>query len=47
MKIVQLAGISILNYLDNWLILAQSQEQLKMHRDTVLVHLSQLGLQVT
>ncbi len=35
-------GIRILNYLDNWLILAQSWE----HRDLVLSHLSQLGLQV-
>ncbi len=36
----------ILNYLDNWLILAQSQDQLCEHSDLVLLHLSQLGLQV-
>ncbi len=35
-----------LNYLDDWLILAQSQDQLCEHRDMVLSHLSQLGLQV-
>ncbi len=36
----------ILNYLDDWLILAQSQDQLCEHRDLVLLHLSQLGLWV-
>ncbi len=36
----------ILNYLDHWLILAQSQDQLCEHRDLVLSHLSQLGLRV-
>ncbi len=39
-------GVRILNYLDDWLILAQSQDQLCEHRDWVLSHLSQLGLQV-
>ncbi len=37
-------GVRILNYLDEWLILAQSREQLGDHRDLVLRHLSQLGL---
>ncbi len=36
----------ILNYLDDWLLLAQSQDQLCEHRDLVLSHLSQLGLRV-
>ncbi len=40
------AGICILNYLDDWLILAQSRALLCEHRDTVLSHLSRLGLQV-
>ncbi len=40
------AGIRILNYLDDWLILAQSRALLLEHRDMVLSHLSQLGLQV-
>ncbi len=39
-------GVRILNYLDDWLILAQSREQLCDHRDLVLRHLSQLGLRV-
>ncbi len=39
-------GVRILNYLDDWLILAQSREQLGDHRDLVLWHLSQLGLRV-
>ncbi len=38
--------VRILNYLDDWLILAQSREQLCDHRDLVLRHLSQLGLRV-
>ncbi len=39
-------GIRILNYLDDWLILAQSQDQLCEHRDLVLLHLSQVSLRV-
>ncbi len=39
-------GVRILNYLDDWLILAQSRKQLGDHRDLVLRHLSQLGLRV-
>ncbi len=39
-------GVRILNYLDDWLILAQSRDQLCEHRDLVLSHPSQLGLQV-
>ncbi|KAI2645254.1 Gag-Pro-Pol polyprotein [Labeo rohita] len=39
-------GIRILNYLDDWLILAQSQELVCEHRDQVLQHLARLGLRV-
>ncbi len=40
------AGIRILNYLVDWLILAQSRALLCEHRDTVLGYLSRLGLRV-
>ncbi len=39
-------GIRNLNYLDGWLILTHSRDQLCEHRDMVLSHLSQLGLRV-
>ncbi|KAI2652499.1 ORF V: Enzymatic polyprotein [Labeo rohita] len=39
-------GIRILNYLDDWLIIAHSRDLLCEHRDLVLRHLSHLGLRV-
>ncbi|KAI2647501.1 ORF V: Enzymatic polyprotein [Labeo rohita] len=39
-------GIRILNYLDDWLLIAHSRDVLCEHRDLVLRHLSHLGLQV-
>ncbi len=39
-------GIRILNYLDNWLILAQSQAVLTSHKTFLLSHLHCLGLWV-
>ncbi len=39
-------GVRILNYLDDWLILAPSRDQLCEHRDMVLCHLTLLGLRV-
>ncbi|KAL0165845.1 hypothetical protein M9458_037689, partial [Cirrhinus mrigala] len=39
-------GIHILNYLDDWVILAQSRDQLCEHRDLVLTYLRRLGLRV-
>ncbi len=39
-------GIRILNYLDDWLILAQSVDELLYHRSVLLSHLECLGLRV-
>ncbi len=39
-------GIRNLNYRDDWLIMAQSRDQLCDHRELVLSHLRQLGLRV-
>ncbi|KAI2654619.1 ORF V: Enzymatic polyprotein [Labeo rohita] len=39
-------GVRILNYLDDWLIMAHSRDLLCEHRDLVLQHLSHLGLRV-
>ncbi|KAL0170661.1 hypothetical protein M9458_035257, partial [Cirrhinus mrigala] len=45
-EVTEEQGIRILDYLNDCLILAQSQDQLCEHKDLVLSHLSQLGLQV-
>ncbi len=37
-------GIHILNYLGDWLILAQSRDTLLSHIDSLLIHLESLGL---
>ncbi len=37
-------GMRILNYLDVWLILAQSRDTLLSHIDSLLIHLESLGL---
>ncbi|KAI2647469.1 Granule associated Rac and RHOG effector protein 1 [Labeo rohita] len=39
-------GIRILNYLNTWLILAQSEDELLSHRSFLLSHLDCLGLRV-
>ncbi len=39
-------GIRILNYLDDWLILAQSEGELLSHKSVLLSHLECLGLRV-
>ncbi len=39
-------GICILNYLDDWLILAQSEVELFSHSTLILSHLERLGLRV-
>ena len=39
-------GMRILNYLDDWLIIAHSTEELVSHREALLGHLESLGLSV-
>ncbi|KAL0159398.1 hypothetical protein M9458_043123, partial [Cirrhinus mrigala] len=39
-------GIHILNYLDDWLVLAQSEVELLSHRSLLLSHLECLGLKI-
>ncbi len=41
---LRLQGIRILNYIDNWLILAQSEQVAVRHRDVVLAHMRDLGV---
>ncbi len=43
---LRLQGIRILNYIDDWLILAQSEMEAARHRDVVLTHMKQLGLRL-
>lgn len=37
-------GIRVLNYIDNWLIRAQSPQLAIQHRDVILAHMKELGL---
>ncbi|XDV36609.1 hypothetical protein PO909_006355 [Leuciscus waleckii] len=41
---LRLQGIRVLNYLDDWLILAQSEQLAVRHRDVVLSHIKRFGL---
>ncbi len=43
---LRLQGICVLNYLDDWLILAHSRELVSRHRDIVLRHIHSLGLRM-
>ncbi len=43
---LQLQGIRILNYIDDWLILAHSEQLAVRHRDVVLAHMKELGLRL-
>ncbi len=41
---LRVSGMRILNYLDDWLILAQSRDTLLSHIDSFFIHLESLGL---
>ncbi len=43
---LRLQGIRILNYIDDWLVLAQSERVAAQHRDVVLAHLKVLVLRL-
>ncbi|KAI2646041.1 Transposon Ty3-I Gag-Pol polyprotein [Labeo rohita] len=43
---LRLQGIRILNYIDDWLILAQSEQVAAEHQDIVLAHMKVLGLRL-
>ncbi|MGL4249587.1 MAG: reverse transcriptase domain-containing protein, partial [Aeromonas sp.] len=43
---LRLQGVRILNYLDDWLLLAHSRELASRHRDIVLSHIQSLGLRL-
>ncbi|KAL0190945.1 hypothetical protein M9458_013643, partial [Cirrhinus mrigala] len=43
---LRLQGIRILNYIDDWLILAQLEQVAAQHRDVVLAHMKELGLRL-
>ncbi len=44
--LLRLQGICIMNYIDDWLILAQSHQLAVRHQDVVLAHMKKLGLQL-
>ncbi len=43
---LQLQGIRILNYIDDQMILAQSEQMAVQHRGVVLAHMKELGLRL-
>ncbi len=43
---LRLQGIRILNYIDNWLILAQSEQMAVRHRDVIFAYMEVLGLRL-
>ncbi len=42
----RLQGIRIMNYIDDWLILAQSHQLAVRHRDVVLAYIKKMGLRL-
>ncbi|KAK3543012.1 hypothetical protein QTP70_008698 [Hemibagrus guttatus] len=47
LALLRLQGIRVLNYLDDWLILAHSKAMAASHRDVLLAHMRSLGLRIT
>ncbi len=43
---LRLQGICIMNYIDDWVILAQSHQLAVRHRDVLLAHMKELGLRL-
>ncbi len=43
---LQIQGIRILNYIDDWLILAHSEQMAVRHRDVILAQMKELGLRL-
>ncbi|KAL0168374.1 hypothetical protein M9458_036596, partial [Cirrhinus mrigala] len=43
---LRLQGIRIINYINDWLILAQMEQVAVQHRDVVLTHMKELGLRL-
>ncbi len=43
---LRLQGIRILNYIDDWLIIAQSEQLAVWHRDVILAHMKDLELRL-
>ncbi len=43
---LRLQGVRILSYIDDWLILAQSEQRAAQHRGVVLAHMKVLGLRL-
>ncbi len=43
---LRLQGIHILNYINDWLILAQWKQMAVRHRDVILAHMNELGLRL-
>lgn len=43
---LRMQGIRILNYIDDWLILAQTHDMAVRHRDVVLTHIRRLGFRL-
>ncbi len=46
LALLRLQGIRSMNYINDWLILAQSHQLAVRHRDVVLAHMKKLGLRL-